>query len=417
MDAFLWDPRFETHLEEVDGQHHRLVDLINAFSSRLGEQGELDPASLGSLHADLVAYARYHFDTEEKLMDAEGLDRRYVERHRQEHQDFCRHVDAGLAGPGAPPAVAAGKLLEYLVHWLTYHILGSDQSMARQIAALRLGTGPAQALEESERAVDAATATLLRSVTVLLDALSERNRELTALAQTLDARVVERTHELAAANGELQRLLEKVEQMALTDSLTGLPNRRYAMDGLTRAAANAARYGRPLSCLLIDADGFKQVNDQHGHEAGDGVLLELAATLRGTVRTSDEVCRLGGDEFLVIAPETALAGAMVLGERLRAAVAALRVPTGTGAWHGSISVGAADLRPELLDVQALLGAADRALYAAKHLGRNAVCAADEGGGSMPAPAASSPPGATPSPPLPPAPRGAAGAPCPARTGR
>ncbi|MFL5264086.1 MAG: GGDEF domain-containing protein [Anaeromyxobacteraceae bacterium] len=383
MTTFAWDPQFATGLSEVDAQHRQLVAIIDGFSARVEAGDGLDAAALAAVYDQLAGYAKYHFDEEEKLMAAAGLDRRHVERHEREHADFCKNVEAMVGRAAGDDGAAARQLVAFLVHWLTYHILGSDQAMARQMRSLAAGALAAQAYADEERAVDAATATLLRSVAALFEALSSRNHELTALAASLEARVEERTGELSAANRELRALVSRVERMAMTDSLTELPNRRYAMDRLAVAWSLAHRHGHPLACLLIDADGFKEVNDRHGHDAGDAVLRALAWAMRQAVRTSDEVCRLGGDEFLVIAPETPLDGALVLGERVRAAVAALRVEAGGGTWQGSISVGVAVVDAAMADVQALLRTADAGVYEAKRCGRNAVRVAPPAGAVTP----------------------------------
>jgi hemerythrin len=376
VEAFTWDPGFDTHLDEVDHQHHRLVELINALGNVLVERGE-DPSAqaLQTLEQELADYAAHHFEDEERLMVERGVDERHRANHHREHEDFRASI-AQLARPdGHPPAARGRRVLEYLTRWLAYHILGADQAMARQMAAIAAGSTPAAALEAEVVGHDPASALLLRSVGELFRVLSARNRELDELNRTLEARVAERTRELAGANEELRALVARVERLAMTDALTGLPNRRYAMARLAAAWAGAVRHGRPLGCLLVDADHFKEVNDCCGHEAGDTVLVALAETLRRAVREADEVCRLGGDEFLVLCPETDLAGMLVLGERLRRAVAAIEVRVTGGAWKGSISVGAAAWRRELPDADQLLREADAGVYEAKRRGRNAVATA------------------------------------------
>lgn len=371
MSAFGWNAQFATGIEVIDGQHHHLVDLLAALSDRLEHTAEVDAQALAAVYAELVDYSRYHFRTEEELMAEAAVDRRHVDVHEREHREFVQHVEGMLSRDGGGSAGAA-RLLDFLVHWLTYHILGSDHALARQVAAIRAGRSAADAYGESERGVDTATATLLASVRALFDALSERHRELTELAASLERRVADRTEALTAANARLKSLVRRVETMAMTDILTGLPNRRHAMDALTRAWAVAQRQRRPLACLLVDADAFKEVNDGHGHETGDVVLKALAGALRGAARASDEVCRLGGDEFLVLAPDTTLEGGVRLGERLRDTVARLRVPIGEGCWKGSISVGVAARGAGVEDAGALLRVADQGVYEAKRAGRNAV---------------------------------------------
>ena len=113
------------------------------------------------------------------------------------------------------------------------------------------------------------------------------------LNQTLEARVAERTLALSQMN-------ERLENMAMTDVLTNLPNRRHAMRVLEQEWQNTLKNGTLLTCMMIDADGFKTINDRFGHDAGDEVLRQLARCLTQSVRNDDVVCRLGGDEFLIL---------------------------------------------------------------------------------------------------------------------
>lgn len=181
---------------------------------------------------------------------------------------------------------------------------------------------------------DPATATLLQAMNRLFNQVSERNRELFELNRTLEARVAERTHELLEANHQL-------ENMAMTDVLTGLPNRRHALHSFQAEWQRSVANGQPLACIMIDADGFKAINDTYGHDAGDEVLRQLSARLKDTVRNDDLVCRLGGDEFLIICGNTTRDGAMQTAEKLCHAVSLMRVAAGGGVWSGSISLGVA----------------------------------------------------------------------------
>ncbi len=154
--------------------------------------------------------------------------------------------------------------------------------------------------------------------------------------------------------------------------LTGLPNRRHAMRCLGLAWEESIKENSPLSCMMIDADGFKQINDNYGHDAGDEVLRQLSRNLQYAVRTDDIVCRLGGDEFLVICPHTPEVGAAQLAEKVRQTIAALHVPAGKGEWHGSISIGVAERKAAMGTLEELIKAADEGVYRAKKNGRNCV---------------------------------------------
>ena len=298
-------------------------------------------------------------------MTERGVDPRHVDAHRAAHASFLEEVTVMHAALSTDDPHAGDALLKFLSQWLAYHILGQDQVMARQIALLGQGRSPAQAYLSSDRVRDPATDTLLRALDGLFHQVFDRNRALSLLNRTLEARVVERTQALSEAN-------QRLEDLAMTDILTGLPNRRHAMSRIEREWGDAVATDAPLACLMIDADGFKGINDTYGHDAGDAVLRGLARELSQGVRTDDVVCRLGGDEFLIVCPRTPLAGALQVGEAVRAAVAALRVPAGAGEWRGSVSVGVAARTPEMASAEDLIKAADQGVYAAKRDGRDRV---------------------------------------------
>lgn len=365
MDAFQWNPCFLTGLSEVDEQHHRLVEVINRFGELVMREDGASPQELETVFGELAAYAHYHFTEEEAMMAALQLDPRYVAHHHHSHHSFMDEVNRLHASVSAGHVGATRSLLEFLTHWLAYHILGSDQAMAKQIAAIRAGARPEEAYLADTHSGDAATDTLLSALNGLFQQVSERNRELVRLNASLEARVAERTQALTEAN-------QRLEDLANTDLLTGLPNRRHAMRSFAHEWDVAQHNDTPLSCMMIDADGFKTVNDIYGHDAGDAVLRALSARLQHSVRTDDLVCRLGGDEFLIICMGTPLDGALKLAEKIRREVAELKVAVGSGQWQASISVGVAARAPGMASIEDLMKNADQGLYAAKQRGRNCV---------------------------------------------
>ncbi len=164
--------------------------------------------------------------------------------------------------------------------------------------------------------------------------------------------------------------------MALTDPLTELHNRRYMEGHLQTLIEKSHAARRPLSLLLLDIDHFKAVNDDYGHDAGDEVLKDFSRRLRKTIRGLDLACRLGGEEFVIVMPETEIGVAVQVGERIRALIASEPFPIqgGTRAIDVTVSIGAAALSASDREGTALLKRADEALYAAKRSGRNRVSA-------------------------------------------
>ena len=171
--------------------------------------------------------------------------------------------------------------------------------------------------------------------------------------------------QLTSANRQLQT-------MAMTDPLTGLPNRRSAMNRLASAVAETLRHGEKLSCIMIDIDHFKKVNDTFGHESGDMVLKAVATTFHRKARMYDIVSRTGGEEFLVICARSDLLESQQLAERLRLAIADLRITLEKACIQVTISLGVATWNSDFINGEALIRAADKALFKAKKNGRNRV---------------------------------------------
>jgi diguanylate cyclase (GGDEF)-like protein/PAS domain S-box-containing protein len=167
----------------------------------------------------------------------------------------------------------------------------------------------------------------------------------------------------------------QLAELATHDELTGTFNRRHVDEVVRRELDRARRYGRPLTIGILDADHFKRINDGHGHQAGDEVLRAVAARCRDTLRASDVLGRYGGEEFVMVFPETSLAEAGTVAERVRAAVAGSPVVVGARALDVTVSIGLAGLAAEHADPNGLLASADAALYAAKQSGRNRVLTA------------------------------------------
>lgn len=206
---------------------------------------------------------------------------------------------------------------------------------------------------------------------VLADTFNSMSRRVKDLVENLEDKVRQRTRELDSTNRELDRKNHELEVLSLTDRLTGLCNRRKLDETLRMEMRRFKRYRTPFSLVMLDVDHFKVVNDTHGHQVGDAVLARLADTLTGHARETDIVGRWGGEEFLVVCPETGTDTAMRVAERLRREVEETVFPL---AGRITASFGVTECDPGD-DVQALLARVDRALYKAKRDGRNHVATA------------------------------------------
>lgn len=213
--------------------------------------------------------------------------------------------------------------------------------------------------------------TLARQVIALLELRQTKRR--------LEREISERAsyeRRVATYQRQLQATNNLLGAASVTDSLTGLANRRAFEQRLVAEIDRANRLLYSLSLLMIDIDHFKHINDTFGHPAGDDVIRLVADVLQSATRTTDFVARLGGDEFTVILPGTDVQGAILFAERCRSAVESVRCPHG----RARISVGAAQLMPGALDRSALVQSADQALIGAKKTGRNRVAASSADSG-------------------------------------
>jgi diguanylate cyclase (GGDEF)-like protein len=174
---------------------------------------------------------------------------------------------------------------------------------------------------------------------------------------------------LALVLDALRDRLAQEQEMARTDALTGIPNRRSFLESATLEVARARRHGRPLTIAFLDCDNFKLVNDLHGHATGDALLAKVGRTLRGSTRAVDTVARLGGDEFGLLLPETDGPTARALVDRLRTTLlGAMR----ESRWAVSFSVGAVTFEEAPGAVDEMLNLADALMYESKRAGKDAV---------------------------------------------
>ncbi len=264
-----------------------------------------------------------------------------------------------------------------IVDWMMPEMDGIE--LTRSLRQTKIGRGIyvliLTGLEEDDKLVEAFEAGVDDFMTKplkprLLAARLRAGQRVVKLQQEIERDREEIRHfaaELAVTNRRLQ-------EVALTDSLTGFPNRRYAIERIEQEWAACSRNKRPLASMVIDVDHFKKINDSYGHDVGDAVLKQTALALKSGLRAQDVISRLGGDEFLVICPDTDLHAALICAERMRKAVEALRITAAALQLHSSVSIGAAVRDKSMADADALIKCADRGVYLAKQRGRNRLAA-------------------------------------------
>jgi len=306
------------------------------------------------LTADCVEAAQAHFEsreidlvlTDQKMPRLTGV--QLLEWVRQYSPRTIRLMMTGFADlEEAVDAINKGQVFRYLFKpWKPDELLDVLHSAAR-------------------------TFLLERSHEQLLDELRQLNDKLRQMNAELEQRVDERTKALQEAYHELEQKNKMLEKLALSDPLTSLSNRR-AMDRLAeRELRRRERYAGPLTVLLIDVDHFKSINDRYLLPGGDKVLVDLAKVLKASIRTVDFLGRIGGEEFMVIAPQTNMEGAVVLGERIRTGVESAQFVYKQDVIPVRVSIGGAVVDAgHDADYDAMKHLASAALSEAKRTGRN-----------------------------------------------
>lgn len=234
--TFEWNGYFETGLADVDAQHRHLVDLLNLLGSQL-DSGSTE--QIDALLLELAQYTVQHFDCEESLMAEHRVDPAHQDHHRQTHQRFVAQVQSWLATRHDAGQLSPKQLVHYLADWLVFHILGEDQAMGRQIAAIRRGVAPRAAHDVDRVVDDPRTEILLNALRRLYGGLLERNEQLILAFESLKrehASLEQARNDLAALNASLeQRVLERTQELQVANERL-----RQEQDQLVRSEKMAA---------------------------------------------------------------------------------------------------------------------------------------------------------------------------------
>jgi hemerythrin len=357
---FQWDSDLKTGMKSIDDQHQGLVEIINETLQMCFNNQKISESRIKEIYSKLTLYVIEHFENEENLMKFYKIDTRHKDVHYEAHMDFKNNVSQLFSDISLLTDVDKfGEVIEFLIRWLAYHILNMDKSLVRQIDLIQdENISPQNAYEKEQQLVESSSEPLLKALRALFYLVSEKNKELTKINSELEAKVKQRTESLLKAN-------EKLEQISVRDELTGLFNRRYAMYEIEQMIANYKRYNKTFSLLYIDLDKFKSVNDNYGHEFGDKVLIWIAKFLKSCVRKTDIVCRLGGDEFLIICGFSSKENALNLGSKLNKEFENYNNDEIFKYWKPSLSIGVGEIDCACQTVTDILKKADEAMYKAK----------------------------------------------------
>jgi diguanylate cyclase (GGDEF)-like protein len=251
-------------------------------------------------------------------------------------------------------AIARGRLDEQIT-------IRTNDEMDRLVEAFN---GMQSALAASEREKREAYDALLRARDELEIRVEQRTIDLREVNEKLNREIAER-----------MRVEKVLEEAAMTDHLTGLPNRRTMTEHLQHEVIRNRRSKAPLTLLMLDLDHFKQVNDRHGQDAGDAILVEAGQRMKELIRGQDLLARWGGEEFIILLPETPLSGGRIVAEKIRRRIADTPFAVPGAGLSLTISIGAAQLS-EGQQAEEMIKSADVALYEAKRLGRDRVVASE-----------------------------------------
>lgn len=368
---FEWENDLLTGIDIIDEQHHSLINMINTMLQLCFDKEEIRLNTITEIHQELTSYINEHFETEETIMKTYHIDPRHMEEHMFLHREFKTEIEVSFSDSNKLLSRdKLGELTEFLIRWLAYHILNMDKSLVRQISMIeKEALTPEMAYLKEDRYIEASTEPLLRALRALFLIVTEKNKELIRANAELEEKVHQRMAELTLAN-------QKLKDLSMIDELTGLNNRRYAIASIDELFNNWERYKATFSLLFIDVDKFKEVNDNFGHEYGDTVLKWISTFLKEHVRKTDIVCRLGGDEFLIISEHCDQKSAFNLAQKLCNICGNFNLETLKECWIPSLSIGVAEIGASCKSTNDILKKADGAMYKAKKNGGGQAVTAD-----------------------------------------
>jgi len=374
FEVFPWNKNFETGIATIDEQHKVLVSLLNELAGTLARDDQLE---INRVFDELAEYANFHFETEEAIWVEYFGDDSWLSSHQLTHSAFLpKVVELKEQDTNKPLIEIIESIVKFLIRWLAFHIIDSDKRLAFVVHNMEKGLSFEEAKVASDKKMSGSIRVLIETVMTMYDGLSSRTLDL--MRERHERKKIE--EELHEANTQLREVNIKLEELAITDQLTGLFNRRHFNNIFKQELKRANRENTYLSLIIMDIDFFKKLNDNYGHSKGDRVLVQLGQKLINLCqRPGDYAFRLGGEEFGVLAANLEPQGTVEFAEILRKGIEALGIPHeySDAAKILTVSIGSITMMPDETDtIDDYMSIADARLYKAKKLGRNQVVSSE-----------------------------------------
>jgi diguanylate cyclase (GGDEF)-like protein/hemerythrin-like metal-binding protein len=368
FEVFPWNENFETGIADIDEQHKMLIALLNELASTLACN---DSIEINRVFKKLTEYAEFHFEYEEAIWAEYLGNDSWLSSHQLSHSTFLpRIIELKDKKTDSYQSEVIESIILFLIRWLAFHILDSDKRMAFFIESIHKGMTFDEAKIAAERKMGGSFKVLVETIMSMYDSLSSRT--LALMRESNYRRKIE--NDLHIANKKLRQANARLESLSITDSLTGLHNRRHLNSVFSREIKRARRDHFFLALLIVDIDFFKKINDHYGHTEGDRILIQVSDTLKKNChRPSDYAFRLGGEEFCIITSNLSLQDTIKFAEIIRTAVESLKIPLApdTVTQCLTVSVGSCSKMPDESDtIDSYMSIADKNLYRAKANGRN-----------------------------------------------
>lgn len=367
FEVFPWNKNFDTGHALIDEQHRRLVHLLNELANTLIDD---EFAVVNRAFDELADYANRHFDEEEAIWSNYFSDDSWFSSHQFSHATFLpKVIELKEQEADKPLSDVVEQIIKFLIRWLAFHIIDNDKRMAIAVSAMESGASIEEAKVIADKKMSGSMRLLIETVLTMYDGLSSR---------TLD--LLRERKARSKAEEELKEANKKLEELSITDQLTGLHNRRYLESVFEHESRRALRNKLLLTYYLIDIDFFKNFNDNYGHLEGDSALKQVAHRLKEVCRRpSDFVFRIGGEEFGIFSTNRTEDAAASFGEIIRKSIEDLKIPHRHSkvSKYVTVSLGGVCRIPSPEGaLNKYVEIADKRLYIAKSSGRNRVIMVD-----------------------------------------